>query len=801
MTFLKYLKILLLLTCLSGYGQNNLAADIAENYGEHFNSKKERIYLHLNKTSFLPKEILWFSAYAYYAYIQEPCRTTSTLSVAIYNDQGKLLEDKLIFLDQGTGGGYFELNPKTFPPGNYFVRALTPYLKNFKEDHSYLQKITILGAERKKAVEEQKFDLQLLPESGHLLEDTENTVAVKLIDNSGKGVAFSKGTVFNGKGEPVRLFRLNQFGMGKFDLTPTPGENYKIEVPTSDGQIMKQNIPDPEPVGINLTAGTTEFGQYLFTVRTNDKTLPELQNKDFVLAIHQEGKMKAFNFSFKDSSQVHIKLAANILYTGTNIVTVFNEDQKPIVERLIFNRNGILRQRVNAVIKKKVFDSLQIEIKSQQDLSSHNLSLSVLPGETRAYNPEHNIFSAVYLKPYIKGSLEDGGYYFSPKGNRTTKDRDLDLLLLTQGWNQYSWKDIFRTSSKEHFPHQMGFTIKGKINDPIKNDHHLIIGSPSTNLWEEVEVSEEGDFELDHALVIDSSSISFTLVRENNQKPQTPSVSYNILPRFKADSVYAVPTIAGQIRSGGELSNVPEEFIRDAQVLDTIFLEEKYQPKEGEMIYLKKESTTTKTIISEREEQAFYHIVDYIAFQGFKVKRDQGGVMIFSQRADILLVNKPWELVPVVTIDGIRLPKIGKFPDFSRLVNMTTKEVKSIKINKSGAGLGFGGAGGWIEIETRKNPRRYDYPSGFSPAHITNNGYHLNKKYYTPKYSSYSSPYFERFGTLGWFSNLQLEEGKKNIKILNTLQPEVRLFIEGMTQEGYLISEEILLNTQQTSIN
>lgn len=793
--YLRYLRFFILLVFFCATAQDNPAADIAEDYANYFHLKKEGVYLHLNKTSFLPKESLWFAAYVYYSDLQEPCRATSTLSVAIYNDHGKLLKEKLVFLDEGTGSGYFDLDKKKFPPGTYYLRALTPYLKNFKEDHSFVQKIKVVGATEKLPAIERKYDLQLLPESGHLLENTENTVAVKLIDNSGKGVRFSKGELLNSDGEAIKLFASNRFGMGKFQLKPEAGKDYRIRIITPEGEELEQQVPTPEPVGITLSAGTTNFGQYFFSIKTNEASLAQIKDKKFVLAIHQEGKMRAFNFSFKDSTEVRMKLPSNTVYTGTNIATVFDEEHRPLAERLIFNRNGILRRRVNATFKKQEFDSLVLQLNSRDELLEHSLSVSVLPSGTEAYEPQHDIFSTFYLKPYVKGNLENGGYYFSTGGNLSQKNQDLDLLLITQGWSQYSWEEIFDAPPKEIIPHQLGLTVKGKVYGKIKDDHRLVINSRKANLIEEIAVSENGDFELPHAFIADSTAISFTLVRKKNNKTEIPSVSFEVLPKFKADSTFSIPDI--RLGEHQTFIRIPEGFTRDAEVLDTVFLEEKYKTKEGEMIYLKENSRSTKTEISEREEQAFYYITDYLKFHGFRVERHDASIMIFSKRANIQLLMKPEQLVPIVTIDGVRLPKIGKYPDFRRLADMTTKEVKSIKINKSGAGLGFGGAGGWIEIETRKEARKYDSSTPSVNDYIANNGYDLDKKFYTPKYSSYNNSYFEKLGTYGWFPHLRLQKGQKTIKILNTLQPDVRLFIEGITQGGYLISEEVLVNTKE----
>ena len=73
-------------------------------------------------------------------------------------------------------------------------------------------------------------------------------------------------------------------------------------------------------------------------------------------------------------------------------------------------------------------------------------------------------------------------------------------------------------------------------------------------------------------------------------------------------------------------------------------------------------------------------------------------------------------------------------------------------------------------------------------------GFTEDKEYYTPKYKSYRSDAFTRLGHIFWTPKINLKENETyTFKIPNTLTDKIVLYIEGMSTDGYLISEEIEL--------
>jgi hypothetical protein len=81
---------------------------------------------------------------------------------------------------------------------------------------------------------------------------------------------------------------------------------------------------------------------------------------------------------------------------------------------------------------------------------------------------------------------------------------------------------------------------------------------------------------------------------------------------------------------------------------------------------------------------------------------------------------------------------------------------------------------------------------------LVSNGYASGKEFYRPEYIDYQSDFFEKYGVINWYPEIKLNEsGQGYIEVFNTLRPKVKLYIEGMAQDGTLVSEEVIVNMRE----
>ncbi len=767
--------------------------ELAQKYSDYFELNREAVFLHLNKTAIVPGESIWFSAYVYSPMFQVPSVSTTNLHVNLYDALGQLQEAKTLFLKNGQASGYF--NVDSLPSGKYMIKASTKYMENFREDLSFSQSFTILGEEMDSSVP-LEYDLQLLPEGGHLVSNVMNTVGVKLINNSGKGTFFTEGQIFNSKNDVVNTFKSNRYGLSKFSFVPTSDEKYYVVLKPINGNQLRQEIPVSSSIGISLTTNTMVPGAVIFSIKTNPETFESLKGKTFYMALHKDGAINIVGFIIPEETlEANISISKTGLAPGITTMTVFDDKFQPILERMIFNNDGIKRKMVDAKFLRLKADSLAFGLSSKDSLGLHSLSISVLPSGTESYSPKNNIFSAFYIEPYIRGELENGQYYFSEKVEQRRKDYDLDILLLTQGWTKYSWHNVFNNTPKELFKPEQGFILLGGLNQTKDaEESKVLLIADKTNLFEFVDLQNDASFKLEKLFLIDSSAVSVGLVHKKNQKLSKPAMFLSVLPVKDQNSIILSPNFGKKISqpeaTKSPIQNtVPENFISDAVSLGTVIVNAELQDK----------------IDTEREEEDFRGhmyfqrfdmdrlsesmlLTSFLRMHGFRVINGRGvnpNLIIKNIRSNRL----GGELSPLLIIDEVEQI------DYERIKFMTLADIDKIYINSRGAGYGIDGAGGVIKLKLKSGGNsRYNRETMMTM--ILQNGFADQKEFYAPKYTSYTNDFFDHYGVIDWFPNLFLDEtGHATFQILNTLQPTINVYIEGMTSGGALISETINLKT------
>jgi hypothetical protein len=131
----------------------------------------------------------------------------------------------------------------------------------------------------------------------------------------------------------------------------------------------------------------------------------------------------------------------------------------------------------------------------------------------------------------------------------------------------------------------------------------------------------------------------------------------------------------------------------------------------------------------------------------------------------------------------------------TRLFYYWLNDVEYIEINLQDTSGGLlNGIRGTIRITTdplmnaikKTTVKSFKFPITFSKS----------KKFYVPKYQSLKSNFYKNYGVIDWLPLNRIEENKiLTIKMKNNNQNKVKLFIEGVTEEGKFISQEITVNT------
>ncbi|WP_117880076.1 hypothetical protein [Aureibaculum luteum] len=777
------LLLVLLNLSFTVFSQIKSSEELVKKYNDYFELERETLYTHLNKTSYFIGEEIWFKSYIYNGRYQTPYASSTNIYVSIYNELGRLISSKIIYASEGVANGNFFVDQK-FTPGIYYIKTTTNWMKNFKEDLSHVQMFEIVGNEQevtKKLSDENKYDLQLLPEGGHIVENVSNTIGFKLINEQGNGVIIKKGIVLDEKENEITTFKSNQFGLGRFTLHAKKDTKYSIHVVLANEKQITKPIEPAKGKGISLKVNATNGDNVLIALETNRLTLPDLIGKQYDLLIHRDGQLIKVKVDFTaDKLKYLISLKKSELLSGINILTLVNENNEPIAERLVFNTLKTPIKEIEAAKIVSKGDSSIVTLKTKMNAKINgSFSISVLPSLTEANNDQSTIISTFLLAPYIKGNIEDPYYYFQATDRRT--QYDLDLLLLNQGWSKYSWDAIFKNPPKANYAFETGFQIKGSLNNYKQKPGDLLVLSSPENQIHEAAVIEKGTFNFENLFIADSTSISFGL-KNKNGKLKKPTVSVNISPKKSKDNLQNVSTYPkSKFYTQPTVEQTENLNANGTTLLDAVVLKAKTKIKETTKkplvkMYGARHIDLTKSNFQQEP------ITSVIRNNGFDVVTTVDNVKIVARR------NVPGGTnVPTIYIDNMRL-----FGDFKALSQLRISQVEDMYVSKS-PNPGDSPAG-TIKIFTR-NGKGLSIPRDGYQTNENLFGFSMPKEYYSPNYLNTSSDTFSKYGTLLWISSLiPNDKGELTFNMLNYPLDAINIYIEGMSIDGSLWSKRETIN-------
>ena len=101
---------------------------------------QEKVYVHMDNTCYFQGDTIWFAAYTRQTTDDLPSRMSGVLYVELLNNDGYLVERKLVEMHEGRGNGFFALNNSIQYSGFYELRAYTRWQLNWGQyyrEHPY----------------------------------------------------------------------------------------------------------------------------------------------------------------------------------------------------------------------------------------------------------------------------------------------------------------------------------------------------------------------------------------------------------------------------------------------------------------------------------------------------------------------------------------------------------------------------------------------------------------------------------------------------------------------------------------
>ena len=771
------LTVFTLLLCFIGWAQDKSSTsdELEKTYSEYINIPREVIFVHLNKGLYVKGEALAFNAYVFEKQTKQLSESTTTLYCEILDNDQNRVGVKMLKVVNGTVSNQFDISEE-YKPGTYTFKAYTNWLRNFPENNHFEANFTVVDREELnnnyEYNEVENIDAQFLPEGGHLLEGVINTVGVVVKKENGRAFKNASGYILEND-KKITEFYTNHLGIGILTMKPKLGVNYKAVLKLTNHNV-EFDFPIVRERGVSLAVNSED--QIIIQLNTNESTLESIKGNTYKVMVHNGSKSFVIDTQLEDYKTILI-IDKDQLDEGIQIITVFNEKNVPILERLLFihkekNRAYVSKATVSKRRTDSVFFNLEFANIINDSTGYSKLSVSILPQETLAYEENSDIYSQIYLKPYVKGEIEKAPYYFN-KINRKKK-YELDLLLLTQGWSSYSWDSIFKKDQQIKYVFETGITARLEIK---KRNHRkfMIHKLQHTNL-DVIEIPKnEESFKINGLFPKEKEQLLLSYINSSGKIKRTSLNAYfspSSIPSFNksSDLGFAIlPTI--KVDS--------EPFFEDAEELETIVINaDKIRERN-----LKNTSRGTVDYFNDFKRNST-QLVTYLSNRGYRTSNYNGQFILEDPRRSS---NGP----PIIVIDG------AIYRDTSVLINFTFDQVDYIEIFRNGTGAPQykrPNQGDVIKITTNPKLRRkisLDRISEFSfPIH-----YSSNKEFYKPKYSLINSDFYNYYAVYDWKEELSISNSNNvNFSCRYNGSQAFKLIIEGVTSNGQLIHEVIDLN-------
>ncbi|HTD40157.1 MAG TPA: hypothetical protein VK671_06015, partial [Mucilaginibacter sp.] len=317
------------------------------------------------------------------------------------------------------------------------------------------------------------YDVQFFPEGGHLVNGLTSKVAFKITGADGHGLPCT-GAIINRRNDTILHFKSLKFGLGSFMLKPDPNEVYKAVINVNNAITIKELL---------IANGS---GYVMRVIDSGEKLDVHIKNADSTSAlpvyviIHNHYAIKSAEGSQLINGAAHFNIDKNKLADGINFITLFDEQKRPVCERLIFKR-PVRKLMIDARTDAPVYDNrkkvdLKIATMDQDNKNlKSDLSVSVFRADALQDKDAGHIAGYLWLRADLKGYIESPDYYLENSSGEANEL--LDDLMISQGWTQFDWSKTLTGSAPrfKFLPEYTGPIITGHITNNISK-------APATNI-------------------------------------------------------------------------------------------------------------------------------------------------------------------------------------------------------------------------------------------------------------------------------------------------------------------------------
>ncbi|WP_026897134.1 TonB-dependent receptor plug domain-containing protein [Daejeonella oryzae] len=638
----------------------------------------------------------------------------------------------------------------------------------------------------------QDVDIYFFPESGNLIYGVRSKVAFKAVSADGLGVVVS-GYVSDKNNNKVAELKSEHAGMGVFGLLPEKDNIYKATIIFEDGSEKLVDLPTVHSTGYVLSINNISSENLVVKIAASPSVTPD---DSITLVAQSNGVVKYVSKGKMESRVLSTSIPKTRFETGIVQFTIFNSRNEALAERLVFISHP---NDLNIQIKSPELTEKREKVKLAVNVTDASgkpaigsFSMSVLDESKVPFNEndEVTILSNILLSSELKGFIEKPNYYFS--GADEERKRHLDILMLTQGWRRFVWKNLIADAfpSVVYKPEQ-SMQISGKVTapngNPVAGGKVTLFSSIGEIFLAETVTNPDGEFNFENLNFNDSTK--FVIQARNLKDRKNVRIELDVLPPqvvTKNKNAAAIEVNLNQNLNSylNHSLNQYKELSKYGLIRKSIILSEV-------KIVEKKPLVKTSSNLNGAGNADFIITAKDLEYANDITQFIQGRVpgvivrngIIYSARNLTSSFSGP---VPMqIVIDGM-------FVEPQYLSSINPRDVETIEVLKSGFNTsiyGLRGSGGLLIISTKRGKQNLSYAS-YAQGIISYNpkGFYQGKEFYSPNYfdPKTNTQMLDLRSTIYWNPMVNTDSsGKASVEFYNADSPGYyKVILEGITSEG-----------------
>jgi hypothetical protein len=314
--------------------------------------------------------------------------------------------------------------------------------------------------------------------------------------------------------------------MGIFALLPQAGKTYSAKIVLADGRSFSAALPKAQDAGFVLSVNNTRKDSLFIKVATSGQYFQAKQNSAFFIVGQSGGEVYFTSAGTLKSPVFGAGIDKKRFPSGIVQFTLFAEGQ-PVNERIVFvQSNDTLKMAVSSQQQTYAARSpVKLSFAAKNDANepvAGSFSVAVI-NESRVgadETIEGSIFSHLLLTSDLKGYIEKPNYYFVNTSN--AKRAELDVLLLTQGYRRFEWKQLLAAPDTRivNQPEQ-SLTLEGTVKTTgggVVQNGKLMLTSTRENTILDTVTDASGNFKFTNLQLSDTAKVVLQARKQNNGK-------------------------------------------------------------------------------------------------------------------------------------------------------------------------------------------------------------------------------------------------------------------------------------------